>query len=1013
MSTKRASAARRTGFNGFDRQNLGKLSACAVAVSALLNGAALAQDPTASDEITVTGTRIQRSAVDTPVPVTRVSSDELEQMTPGTLIEALTALPQFYDNIQPDQITGGQTGGGANLNLRGAGVNRSLILLEGRRVVPSNRFGTVDVSAFPEELVSRVETVTGGASASYGTDAVSGVVNFILDTDYEGFKLHSQAGSTDYGDGESFEIGGAFGTDIGERMHIIGSLEGYRSDAIDTFDALKDRGFYRQSARVTNTTPGGPAEIIRPYVSPTNFTNGGIIIQTGSALDRTEFLADGSFRTLPFSGVGQVNGGCNCQAEPTQSPSYGVDSDEQIAPEYERISAFVHFDYDISENLNFYAQGLFGQTENSDRRESIAVLSLWQAQIFANNVFLPQAIRNQMAAENRQFVGFGFFGVNGPQTPIGDARQITDNELSSTTVGFRMNLERDGFLDGWELDGYYQHGKNVQDYITENGIRVDRLFFALDAVAGPGGAPVCNIALVNPALFGDCVPVNLFGGVHMISPAAAAYIVDDGKTARQDTQQEVVEVVFTGELGDGFGAGPISAAFGASYRDEELWQKTLDPSDEFPAQVNGTLLSDQGVLPAGIRGLIPQGHVSGLGIPGLRHVPSGFLGDSNSSSVLFSSLREISGGFDVREVFAEFAIPLVSGKTLVQQFDLDLAARWADYSGSGSVQAWKAGVNWQATDGIRVRATRSQDTRAATLRERFDQTRGGVNVQDPLNNNATVTTASFSGGNPNVQPEEAQTVTVGLVFQPPQLSGFSVSADWYEIDINDAINQLSGQAVVTGCTGTAVLPPDPALCQYVIRDPAVQPPPQGAIVRVENLFINLARQVISGVDLELNYTTGVGDGTLGWRLFATRLNENSTQNRGEVRDERAGQVAGGISLPDNKVTTSINYSQGPFSVFVQGRWIDGGILDRTRREGVGAFTIDDNSVDSVFYTDLNASYTITGQRQWEIFLNVTNLLDEEPPLAAQIVGRTGTNEFNTALHDVLGRRFVAGFNLEF
>jgi outer membrane receptor protein involved in Fe transport len=259
---------RHAGYEGFRPANFGKLGACAFAVSALLSGVALAQDAGEPEEITVTGTRIQRSAVETPVPVTRVSADELDKMTPGTLIEALTALPQFYDNIQPDQITGGQTGGGANLNLRGAGVNRSLVLLEGRRVVPSNRFGTVDVSAFPEELVSRVETVTGGASASYGTDAVSGVVNFILDTDYSGFKLHSQAGSTASGDGESFEIGGAFGADIGERMHIIGSLETFSTDAIDTFDALQDRSFYRQSARVTNPTPGGPAWIIRPYVTP-------------------------------------------------------------------------------------------------------------------------------------------------------------------------------------------------------------------------------------------------------------------------------------------------------------------------------------------------------------------------------------------------------------------------------------------------------------------------------------------------------------------------------------------------------------------------------------------------------------------------------------------------------------------------------------------------------------------------------------------------------------------------
>ena len=971
-----------------------KYSACAFAVMVGLGGAAQAQD-SGVEEVRVTGTRIVRSGVNTPVPVTMVSAAELDQIAPGTMIESLTTLPQFYDNIAPDQITGGQTGGGANLNLRGAGVNRSLILLDGRRVVPSNRFGTVDVSAFPEELISRVETVTGGASASYGTDAIAGVVNFILDTDFSGFKLHSQAGSTVDGDGENFEIGVAYGADIGERMHIIASAEGYSADAIDTLEALQDRGFYRQTARVTNPNPAGPAEIIRPFASPTNFTNGGIINQPGSALDHVEFLPDGSFRVLPFSGVGQMNGGCNCQAEPSQS--YGVDADEQIAPEYDRVSAFVHFGYDISDSLNFYVQTLFGNTENSDRRESIAVLGPWQARIYANNAFLPQAIEDVMIAENRQFVGFGFFGLNTPDSPLGDARQVTDNDLSSTTVGFGLDLSRDSFLDGWQLDGYYQHGNNVQDYKTENGIRVDRLFFALDAVLDPQGNPVCNIALVNPAVFGDCAPVNLFGGVQMISPAAAAYIVDDGKTARQDTQQDFAEVVFTGALGEGFGAGPISAAFGASYRTEELWQKTLDPSDEFPALVDGTLLSSLGLLPVGVRGLIPENLPNG--IPGLRHVPNGFLGDANSSSVLFSSLREISGSFDVRELFTEFNIPMLSDKSLVQQLDLDLATRWADYSGSGSVQAWKFGLNWQVNDAVRVRATRSRDTRAATLRERFDQTRGGTNVRDPENNNATVTTASFSGGNVNVEPEEADTITAGLVFQPTGLDGFSISADWYEIDLSDAIAQLSSQDVVNGCFAG-----DQTLCQYVLRDPITN-----TIVRVDNLFINLANQRISGTDLEMNYVANLGRGDLSWRLFLTQLNENSVQNPGGPKDDRAGQVAGGLfSLPEYKVTTNVTYSAGAFSLFLQGRWIDSGILDRTRIEGVH---IDDNTVDSVFYTDLNAVYRITGQREWEIFFNVTNLFDEEPPYAPQIVGRTGTNEFNAALHDVLGRRFAAGFRL--
>ena len=413
-----------------------KYGACAFAVMVGLGGAARAQDAGPTEEVRVTGTRIVRSGVNTPVPVTMVSAQELDQIAPGTLIEALSTLPQFYDNIAPDQITGGQTGGGANLNLRGAGVNRSLILLDGRRIVPSNRFGTVDISAFPEELISRVETITGGASASYGTDAVAGVVNFILDTDFSGFKLHSQAGSTVNGDGENFEIGAAYGADIGERMHIIVSAEAYSADAIDSFDALQDRGFYRQSARVTNPNPAGPTEIIRPFASPTNFTNGGIFIQPGSALDKVEFLPDGSFRVLPFSGVGQLTGGCNCQAETSQT--YGVDADEQIAPEYDRTSAFVHFDYDMSDNLNFYAQGLFGVTENSDRRESIAVLGPWQARIYADNAFLPDAIEQTMIAENREFAGFAFFGLNTPDSPLGDSRQITDNELTlNEPRGFR------------------------------------------------------------------------------------------------------------------------------------------------------------------------------------------------------------------------------------------------------------------------------------------------------------------------------------------------------------------------------------------------------------------------------------------------------------------------------------------------------------------------------------------------------------------------------------------------
>ena len=326
------------------------LLACCISASLASTSIAWAQD-NGPEEITVTGTRIVRSGMVTPTPVTAVQASELQSMSAGTLIDALIQLPPFFANQTPEQVNGGQNSGGSNLNLRGAGLNRTLVLLDGRRVVPTNRFGAVDVGMFPEELLRSVETVTGGASASYGTDAVAGVVNFMLDTNFDGVKGHAQMGQTHYGDGETYEAGVAIGTKAGENGHILASIETYNVDAISTFDSLHDRDFFKQWGRVTNPTfggltpdgrgllnpAGGPRELVRPYVSPTNWNQTGIINEPGrdngaAALDarQARFHPDGTVSPLPFSGVGQLNGGCNCQAEPTQT--YGGDLDERSPP---------------------------------------------------------------------------------------------------------------------------------------------------------------------------------------------------------------------------------------------------------------------------------------------------------------------------------------------------------------------------------------------------------------------------------------------------------------------------------------------------------------------------------------------------------------------------------------------------------------------------------------------------------------------------------------------------------
>jgi iron complex outermembrane recepter protein len=1041
------------------RKNPLQLAVC-LALGTALIGTVQAQE--SIEEVRVTGSRLSRTTMDTPTPVTTMSASELASMAPGNLIDALIQMPQFYANLTPDGANGGQNAGGSNVNLRGAGTNRTLTLLNGRRVVSSNRFGTVDIGMFPEDLLRSVETVTGGASASYGTDAVAGVVNFILDTDYVGFKAHAQSGRTEYGDGHNWEGGVAFGYEFDNGLHVLGSFSAYDMSPIRSPSSVTDRGYIKNLARITNPDPNGPTEIIRPWVRPTSFSDRGILIDnTRPALNRLEFNPDGSVSPIPFNGVGALTAGCQCYSDPANG--LGINWYHDLNSGYERENLFLYADYDFGDRTNVFGQVIAGNNRASDTRESISLLLGWVGRVYPDNAFMRPEV-SQLLLNNgitnldgytatgapRGGIGYGFFPENVYDSPLGLSVQDTENRMTSLTFGFTHELG--GFLDGWNLEGYYQKGRNSQDFITLNGVRVDRLQMAMEAVTHPDtGQPICRVNLPqytgpisqggNGGLFSDCVPINTFGGLQNVSQGAADYVMDrDNKVARQWTYMDFFELVMTGQLHEGFGAGSIDAAFGASYRKEKFAQATLDPSDEFPAQVDGTLLSAQGILPAGVRGVVPDGRtvIPGYnGIPGLRFVPAGYLGDSNSSSVLFSSLRAFGGSYDVKEVFGEVNVPLLSGASFADNIETSLAARWADYEGSGEIWAWKVGLNWTINDELRVRATRSRDIRAATLRERYDQTRGGINVRNPWDNNTQVSAASLSGGNPNVSPEEADTITAGIIYRPSWLSGFSASLDWYEIDINQALAQLTAQNIVDNCRNG-----DLFLCQYVFTPTgAVTNPTTNdfrAIDRVESLFINLANQRISGVDMELTYSTdvswlGSGAESLSWRFLASWLDENSVQSPGGFRDDRVGQI-GVFGFAENKITTSLTYNFNNYSAFLQARWIDGGVLDRTFLQsntsvpasarpagsnlvlcnnGAMVCSLDNNTIPSITYWDARLSGRFGEGERLEVFANINNLLDRKPHFTPGTIGRTGVGLGINQLYDILGRRYTVGFNYEF
>jgi iron complex outermembrane recepter protein len=504
------------------------------------------------------------------------------------------------------------------------------------------------------------------------------------------------------------------------------------------------------------------------------------------------------------------------------------------------------------------------------------------------------------------------------------------------------------------------------------------------------GQIVCRAKLlgVDASSFGpqslidNCVPINLFGDSRF-SDDAVRYVTtptspNDTLSQHHHLVQHDAELVASGQFSEGWGAGPLSGAFGISYRKQEL------KSFETPEY-----LHDQST---------PTNNV-----PGIRGVPGGFAGDIDIHQ--FDSFTNVNGELNVKEAFFETLVPIVAGVPFVQQLNANASARWADYSGSGDIWAYKVGLDWQLIDDLRLRGTYSRDVRAASLAERFDTDRGSGTVADPVTGN-TVTFSQTNGGNPEVAPEEADTYTFGAVFQPRFLNGFSLSIDWWQIDVAGAIGQLGAQKIVDDCLAGAT-----SLCALITRDPATQ-----TIVDLKNVFININKEKATGLDIEAAYSRNVdffggGAESIGFRVFGAHLNELSRLIPGAPLDDSAGDILNGT--PEWFATATLNYQNGPWSFDIKQTHIGSGLRNTAEIEGIH---IDENDVPAANYTDLRLGYQLDrpGGTSFEIFANVINLFDETPPLAvANWSSNNGSTQTNTDLYDVKGRRYVLGARFEF
>jgi iron complex outermembrane receptor protein len=1016
---------------------LGRQSRLAVAVLVALGGAqsALHAQADGPEEVVVTGTRIRATGIDMPNPVTVVTRDELSIIAPTNMIEGLAELPQFYGS-STTQNPGGffTTTGAGSLNLRGLQSKRTLQLLDGRRVVPSTIFGGPDINLFPENMVRTVETVTGGATAAYGTDAVAGAVNFILDTDYEGVRANLSTGENEKGHNEHYEVSFGAGFALGERSHLLVSAEKSEQDPLWGSDIL-EYDWYKARALIENPdtvnrglSPSNPFFLPADRVYSMNYSLDGIFHLPANA-GGTQIL-DANGNPSPFV----LGSPCNTHGCSTTNGGSGIESGIQtyaVTPDSGRENLFTYFEHRFDSNLTVFGQLLYGQAEFTQRNFGGLFPNPPGAPfdraftIFSGNPFLPPSIQQAMTANGVPSVQFSRIGAEEDLAFDAFTQQIT--ETTSLTGGIEYEFQGGGFFDEWQLRGYYQQGETDVEAIQRGGIRLDRIYLAADVVINPAtGQPACNVTVVS-GLYPDCVPLNLFGrgrasaaaidwvtgfeaGVPMqangfLSATESlphSYTSTENKQRIIDIEQTVWEVSMDGQLAEGW-AGPITMAFGGGFREESFTQVVeVGPG--------GNVNADPTFRPV-------RANNAALGI---RGVPGGNAASGNSVEVQFSNVPFARGDQDVAEVFTELLIPLVNERRGVQQLTFNGAARWADYSGSGQVQSWKGGFDWAIVEPLRLRMTVSEDVRAATMGEKFDRTGGIGTITDYLLDAAGTVSygvTTFSNGTPDIKPEQAKTKTIGFVFVPARLDNLSFSLDWYNVDVTDNINQITANQVAQGCYQQGNVD----LCQFITRGgaPSDENPAINYISLVGIPYYNQASVTAQGVDFELNYARALdwfgGGERLGVRLLGSFLNERSDTNSVGLKT----YTNGGFGLPEWTAMVSANYSRGPLMLALTTRYTDSMAVN-LNWNFMGTSTrwdVYDNEISSEVVTDLRFNYNFdTRNGRVGLFLNVNNLfgMDAEEFLNAAFSSNfsAGTGLGVTGEGD-RGRRFTVGVRMDF
>jgi outer membrane receptor protein involved in Fe transport len=1000
------------------RHELLSVSLAALAISSLWSpGAAAQESPEAAAEdgadasrndgaIIVTGSRLARSTFDTPSPVTVLGGADFAQLQITNVGEGVAELPAFRPSNNPSTNGFGSFNVGAQIvNLRGLGVTRNLVLVDGRRFAPTTREGSVDLNFIPSTLVSRVEVVTGGASAAYGSDALAGVVNVILDTDLEGFKAQLDQGISGEGDGRNLHAGVGYGTAFaGGAGHFV--IGGEYSDQNKVGNCFT-RDWCEVGAVVVN--PGfaagnGQPQYVRSDDNAGWFLNpSGVVSRINNAAGIGNVIANsrgsGAITFTPAGGVLPSQAGSPASGlSQVGGDLYATYTDVDLVAPVERYTAFAHAEYDFSDTFRGFLEGGYGHVDGGTYQAAYFSSTI---PIFADNPYIPADIR-------------AVAGFPAPAQPTAPASLVRPTAATfnlgrvfddlargfsrSKADTWRVTTGLSGeFSDSLSWDFYYQYGRTDRLQTVDNNLVVGDpafavgnpatiarsnalFFFAADAVVDPAtGRPTCR-ALLSPdpalrAAAAGCVPINLFGTGN-VTEEGKDYIYEQLREDI-DLDQHVVAANLRGNTGDLL-AGPLSFAVGAEYRVDSIDVVHDDLSNLYAYFQN------------------------------------------------FGS--DYDGKSEVIEGYVEAELPILRDVPGAQSLSINGAVRQTHYkiTGFGSylrtdvssefdATTWKVGLNWEPVSWLRLRATQSRDIRAPNFAELFLASASSFApvtnpfVLTPAGARTTNFPTTVGGGSPDLRPEKADTTTVGVVFQgnDGMLDGLRLSVDGYRIEVKDYISTApgGGQFLIDRCFAG-----ETAACAYFDRNATT-----GAITTVRNVSLNLDRILAKGIDFEADYRIPLGDeNTLQLRGIATYVDTLKSESFGDVVD-RAGQTGNtvGLASPEWILNGTAAFVAPSWSVTLQGRFIDSGLFDAQRigpEDPRFATTlpnsISDNHVESRFYVNLFGSVFVDDEERFELFGSVSNLFDTAPPAAPETQFYT-----NPVYFDTIGRYFRVGGRL--